>query len=1626
MDTIKFSEAYSKFNKKLLSSRWLLKWDISKNTVQNHIKDACFINNLSHMIENKDFTCKSTLNLCSNMIKDICVHKKIKDIPDNWLKYIYEYTLYKSFENAITIELRDELNGVCELYLRSLRIVCELQKQSDDGSFQSRYPLEFLTYEEEKGLENDEEYRKFLKAFNHNYTYEMMKLHYELTGFNTLDHICGVHFLSLYIARQLKHIGINIDLGRVSGSAAGHDIGKYGCKGPDLKRVPYLHYYYSDQWFKRYEINYIRNIAINHSTWDLELENLPLESLILIYSDFRVKNIRTDSGEEMHIFSLKDSFQVILNKLDNLDGSKEKRYKRVYSKLKDFEEFLKSLNICCDIIENFNIQSIEKPKTPDYALMQGEKVVNSIKNLAINHNINLMYILRDEYSLDTILEAARSENNWKNLREYIRIFEEYSTYLTQKQKIQTMKFLYENLVHPEDDIRRHCADLIGTLIAIFDEDYRKEIPENVKLEPANIKSADLFNEYLERLLFPGHKIIPAHRYWLGYSISIFSSSLFKNCRKELIPSYRGILLKYYNSNKYKNSELQLFLLENIKAIPLEPFSQDLDILFNFILDMLNKRNIMLRLSALQCCIDIMPKVEKNTDFVSRLKKYLSEIHSKSSNSAENMLRLNLCNSINDEENMEKLRKFYESDNNKIADIFLNNLKTATDWVRKKYQVALIADNALSNNNINAMHAAIHFCNLLKVSAVESVRNEAGKAILTMMVKLSPSERNEVAIELLRALEIEGHKFTEYIPRYLGEVLLYLQPKELDEVIDDLSFKIKISTPAVKNLILKTASVMAENYDKYKYNFKEDEKIYEKRLINILGIILNGLSDYNISVKQAAFTAIGKGLFGSSQLNLEQKCTIFKLIGKKVLTLVVEDDNEELLFLSNSAGLNHIYRFISDYSFFKGEINLNTPKNIAFFPGTFDPFSLSHKEIAKNIRDLGYEVYLAIDEFSWSKKPLPNLIRRNILNMSISGELGIFIYPDSFPTNISNEEDLKILKNNFKSSEVYIVVGSDVLLNASSYKAPKSENSIHSFSHIIFQRNKSKQINDAIKNIQGNVEILLLPPKYTDISSSQIRNYIDENRDISSLVDPLAQKYIYENGFYQREALDKSTLNSAKLDVEVINTATEELLDICCHMVDYDCSKIQNRIKKVFSKPSGRALILRNSKSKKIVGFSLYHWIRSSMLYEELKDVKLADEIRQNSLGRIILLDGIYIKEIEKNRNLEQILLTETLAFCISKDYEYTLFNCNEDAACSPYFQELLSNCGFININEGNSNQPIWLVNMSTPSVINLDLENLIKEPFRSNAKVKQSIKQSRHRLLKALCNLYPAELILPIDNNMLHYGLIKKICKENNVPTETIIPRFLGKSMCVPYGDMLDRYIIPNTVTKSLHTEKYFESDISSFKISEFPHYMDLNNQIKMLKSFNRPIILVDNLLHKGHRMQAIDPIFKKEHIDVQKIIVGILSARGKDLMDYQHREVDCVYFIPRMKLWFNENALYPFIGGDSLWRGKFPERNLLPSINLLMPYTSPKFIKGAPNKSLFELSKICIDNAIDILITLENEYHIINERNLTLSSLGQVFTIPRCPDHGRDMNYDLSLNPSHYLKNDLETLNRLENILGR
>ena len=146
----------------------------------------------------------------------------------------------------------------------------------------------------------------------------------------------------------------------------------------------------------------------------------------------------------------------------------------------------------------------------------------------------------------------------------------------------------------------------------------------------------------------------------------------------------------------------------------------------------------------------------------------------------------------------------------------------------------------------------------------------------------------------------------------------------------------------------------------------------------------------------------------------------------MLFLIGEQPEEELTFFYTAASLSHIYRFIVLHKIQSGPFQFETPEKAAFFPGTFDPFSLSHKGIVQAIRDLGFEVYLAVDEFSWSKKAQPSLVRRQIVSMSVADEFGVYLFPHDIPVNLATPQDLRRLRQVFAGRELYLVVGSDVV------------------------------------------------------------------------------------------------------------------------------------------------------------------------------------------------------------------------------------------------------------------------------------------------------------------------------------------------------------------------------------------------------------------------------------------------------------------------------------------------------------------------------------------------------------------------------------------------------------------------
>ncbi|MGN0658887.1 MAG: nicotinate-nicotinamide nucleotide adenylyltransferase [Emergencia sp.] len=1506
-----------------------------------------------------------------------------------WQRHCYSYVLGQLFPEMGQPQEDEKCRQGRAWFLQLLRGVYTYEK--NHLPFDPTKDMIFLSDSEieEKGY--NQEYIHLHKLVKSRYVYEFMRIGIDITPFNTLGHIAGVHYVSMFVARQMEKAGVPIDLGLVSGAAAGHDIGKYGCRKSEEKRIPYLHYYYTDLCYNRFDMPVIGHIAANHSTWDLELENLSVESLTLIYADFRVKSSRNEAGEEIvHFYSLDEAFDVILNKLDNVDDAKRLRYQKVYGKLKDFENYMLERGVITGLPEDFAQEPAQPPQPVkrEAVLLGGQDVVDQLKFAAIDHNIRLMSRFHVESEFSSLIEAARSERQWKNLRTYISIFGEYYTYMTERQKLLSMKFLYELLAHKESDIRIQAAEIMGQMVAGFSEEYKKEVPTDITLPDRLISNLTLFDEYLDKIIYPDYKLTEQHKKWISNTLDSFTRSVLKNCRISCRHNYFDILEKYYEVTDYPSSTVMV-LLDAAMVID---------------------RSIC------------------TPGFVRQIGVFLKAVSGSHNKSVEIAVRKAARHYFEDytaqkcEEDLRKVMNIPAAEEDfeeNLSTMFLDDLKTGTPWIEKVTNISFMLQYLEKNSDRGRMlHVATHLANLVKVSETVTVRRAAGEGLLSIIGRMPMEQRNELTVELVNGLELGDYQFSKYIPDYLGIIMLYLPPMELDESIDELQKTMESGNEKAASSVIDTLGVMVENYDIYKGRFMESSDEREKRRFRLVNLIIKGFAGYNSVTSQEAFWTLGTHIFGSSILSLQQKTEIFQHCYKKMMTLLCEKKEGELEFYNNAAVLNHIYRYICQYQAEEGAFVFPEVKKVAFFPGTFDPFSLGHKAVATTIRNMGFEVYLALDEFSWSKNTQPRLQRRKIMTISIADEDNLFIFPEDIPVNIANPEDIKRLKETFAGKELYIAVGTDVIRNASCYKAPPQPDSIHSLNHIAFARESNEQDGDGSEEkrypISAEVINLTLKKYYEDISSTRIRENIDLNRDISNLIDTVAQNYIYDRNLYLREPAYKHVLQAREISISTYEHRTVECLDSIRDELTHRGYDME-RIGEYLNRDKVRTVYIESGmRHKKMAAFAAAHRVETGQLLEEFGDPAICAHIREQAAGGIAVIGALFSGKGRSISNMNQIILTEILTELLSRDFAYAIYHPADEAGMNHRVIDALRRQGFVNIADPGSEHPIYAVDMKSPIIIFRDVETVIKNPLNKNPEVLKVIDEAHSRLLRVLTGIYRGQLILSFNTSAVHNKIISKVAHINGVPVEPSRNGKRGPYMSVPFGKALADVLVPNTVTKALHTEKYFSSRLDSFTIAESKHYSALDNQAKTIRSFNRPVILIDDLLHKGYRMNIIDPILRANDVEVKKIIVGVLTGNARDLMAVKGRSVEGAYFLPTLKFWLNERDCYPLIGGDSI------DKDEDAAVNLILPYTSPTFMRDAGDDAVFDYSMACLENARDILKVLEREYQNTFEKKLTLKRLGEVITSPRRPDIGEGISYDENLAPSVYVENDIERLIRL------
>ena len=1523
--------------------------------------------------------CADVLALCRPELETLCPGEP----SEGWLAYAYDYARRLLYPEKTDAEPFAP-GAVFLLSVLQVLFAAEAELLPHDPA----WTFDFLTDDELAGSPCAPSYQRFLRLWRREFVYELMRLGLEVTPYRTLEHIAGVHHLAVTAARALRKSGVAVDVALVSGAAAGHDLGKFGCRPGE--RVPYLHYFYTDQWFRRRRMTDIGHVAANHSVWDLEPDYLSVEALLLIYADFRVKQLHDAQGREItRISTLAQAFQVILDKLDDVDGEKQKRYTRVYARLEDFEQFMVSCGV------DVTMSGGDTPPLPEKhtALMTDDEALRALTLRCVGHNMELMHRLTDQRSFARLLEEARGETDWRRLRAYLAVMESYSLYLHIPQKVQTLTFLYELLMHREGDIRRQAAALLGEIIAGFHAGYAKERPADIRPDPRAITDVDQWRLYLDKILYPDHKLMPQHRRWIGYTLKFAVGSLLSHCpgREE---RFLAPVFAYYRRPEDLDDYTAFQLLDTAAALPDTAYTASrARQMTDFAAALSLRKDLTIRMAAvllLDRLARLYPEDGRALEAVTAVPdgdsgtlRYLKQ--DVLSQGAPLLLPEDV-----------------------VSEIFLDNLKTATPWITKQGNLRLLTDFARSGKS-PALHIATHLSNLIKVSDRVTVRHSAGNALLALAPRLTADQRNEVAVELCRGLELGQQEFTKYIPDYLGRFALWLPPAELDEVLDDLRVNLSSSDSRVTASVLDTVGVIYEAYDAYRSRFPETDDAYRRRRERLLGLLMRGLSGIDGATRQEALFVLGRRVFGSGELGRHEKRRAFMLTQRKLLSAQDEFPGEGLTFYYRAAMLGKLYRFITEERLFHKGFDFGAPRPVAFFPGTFDPFTLSHKGIVRAIRDQGFEVLLAIDEFSWSKKTQPYRLRRRIAAMAVADVFHVSIFPEDFPVNIANPENLHELRAAFPGRSVSIVVGSDVVLHASSYKKSVTPDSIHTFDHVVFRRTEPDAEPADYSCITGKVLELTLPPQLEEISSTRIREAVDANRDISNLIDPTVQEFIYRRGLYLREPQDKPVLRTEDLSFLPASPETAEKFLRTMLSVP-TAAALRTQIES-----RGDDVMVCRDTDGTILGAASYACLDSARLFARLGDPALSGLVRQNAGGRTLLISGLFVPRGERQSDLCQLLITEVLTLALSREFTYALYLPLEGAV-SGYGRQLLTLQGFVPA--GDSTDAL-AVDMRCPIVLSRNVDTAVKAPFSSSPRVLAAIAAAHRRLQAALTKLQPGSLVLSLSAGVIYHRLLQRITGRNGVPAEPTTPRVLGPDICVPYGKILRGVAVPNTVTKTLRTDKVYEPDLSTYSIEAYPDYSPLPDQVRTIHAFARPVILVDDMLHDGKRIRRLAPLLAETNTPVDQVLVGYLTGMGRDLMEQLGYDVDAIYYLPNLRLRFVESTLYPFIGGDTVRRSEALPGGLQPAVNRILPYTAPEYT-GMDDETAWELSLCCLENARDILLALETEFRSLYARNLTLSRLGEAVILPLCPDKGGCMTYDLSRAASTYLEGDIELLKRM------
>ena len=130
-------------------------------------------------------------------------------------------------------------------------------------------------------------------------------------------------------------------------------------------------------------------------------------------------------------------------------------------------------------------------------LMTEEEVLESFLKIGRRKTDIVQAVLKQKNGLTDILEHIQTESDWRSIRAYLHLFDEYDNLLTKEESGIVLDCLFSLLAHRNGAVRRMAAGSAGRLLAKA--------------------GADTWKNFLHRMMFPGQEFSEKRRRWIGFT-----------------------------------------------------------------------------------------------------------------------------------------------------------------------------------------------------------------------------------------------------------------------------------------------------------------------------------------------------------------------------------------------------------------------------------------------------------------------------------------------------------------------------------------------------------------------------------------------------------------------------------------------------------------------------------------------------------------------------------------------------------------------------------------------------------------------------------------------------------------------------------------------------------------------------------------------------------------------------------------------------------------------------------------------------------------------------------------------------------------------------------------------------